>query len=307
MASNQLFIFVFVCSCLLGSAVHSLFVDVKLRLYSKDLSYVEVKAKDAALLVPKLNLSTKTIIHCHGYTQSADDSAVMDLIHNYLAGFDYNIIAADYREVTSNDYLSAVVLLDKVSDIIAQSVDTFIASGVNPKLIILSGLSLGGQVAGQIGRKTKTKIEEIIAMDPAGPLYQYVGQSVSATDANCVKCIHTDAGYYGTTHACGHLDFYPNGGTRQQPGCSAFSLNDLPNTCSHERAEVYIGESARNPDGFLSIKCNSWDDFKAGKCDKSVIIPMGEAAPCNVTGSFYLQTNSKSPYAKGAAGTVYSG
>lgn len=38
-------------------------------------------------------------------------------------------------------------------------------------------------------------------------------------DARFVDVIHTDIQVYGYTHPCGHIDFYPNGGTNQ-PGCS---------------------------------------------------------------------------------------
>lgn len=65
----------------------------------------------------------------------------------------------------------------------------------------------------------------ITGMDPAGPLYE--GKDVlvrlDPTDAVFVDVIHSNAKPLvdmgaGMYQACGHVDFYPNGG-QEQPGC----------------------------------------------------------------------------------------
>ena len=57
-------------------------------------------------------------------------------------------------------------------------------------------------------------------LDPAGPHFSYTDPAVRLDpgDAEYVDVIHTDAGLLGTSQHVGHIDFFPNGGSRQ-PGC----------------------------------------------------------------------------------------
>lgn len=62
-------------------------------------------------------------------------------------------------------------------------------------------------------------------MDPAGPFFENFDLSVrlDPSDAKFVDVIHSNAkpmiqGGAGMYAACGHVDFYPNGG-QDQPGC----------------------------------------------------------------------------------------
>ncbi|XP_076648002.1 lipase member I-like isoform X2 [Halictus rubicundus] len=92
-------------------------------------------------------------------------------------------------------------------------------AGMDKDKVVLSGHSLGSQIAGCIGRTISFKISEIMAMDPAGPFFGFPEPTITATDAKCVKCIHSDMGDHGTVVPCGYQDYYPNGGRRIQPGC----------------------------------------------------------------------------------------
>ncbi|XP_078046327.1 lipase member H-like [Augochlora pura] len=294
------------CCCLFATTTSSSVLDtIKWRLYARNGTYKEVNATNARQLVQYLNLGVKTLIHSHGYMQSTDSETVVDLVQGYLAGSNFNVIAVDYRHVTYKDYISAVILAENVANIIVRGINDMVAAGMDQTKLIASGFSLGAQVCGFIGRKLSFNLPEIIAADPAGPMFNFVEKSVSASDALCVKCIHTDMFLYGNGNPCGHLDFYPNAGVREQPGCALFSFKDLANSCSHGRSEQYMAEAARYPDAFPSVKCNSWNSFEDGKCDRNVTIPMGYAAPCSAEGKFYLQTNSAYPFAKGSAGTLY--
>lgn len=59
-------------------------------------------------------------------------------------------------------------------------------------------------------------------LDPAGPLFYILNSRLTRNDADFVDVIHTDAGFYGIALYSGHVDFYPNGGHRPQPGCVLF-------------------------------------------------------------------------------------
>lgn len=67
----------------------------------------------------------------------------------------------------------------------------------------------------------------ITGLDPAGPLFFAVRPAfvehfaLEGSDAEMVDIIHTDRDFYGFSESTGTADFYPNGGTRYQPGCAA--------------------------------------------------------------------------------------
>ncbi|XP_078046339.1 lipase member H-B-like [Augochlora pura] len=305
MTSNRL-VFMFVSCWLLSATVTSTILDtITLRLYLKKGKYKEVNAAKAAELGPYLNLQEDTLIHCHGYTESADFPEVVALVNGYKAGSNYNVIAIDYRYVTHMDYLTAALLAEDVATVIAQSINDMVAAGMDKTKLIVSGFSLGAQISGLIGRKLPFVLPKIIGLDPAGPLFNITSSSLSAGDAACVICMHTDAGFYGTTQPCNHIDFYPNGGIREQPGCSPLLIQYPGGSCSHVRGQKFMTEAAKNPDAFIGVNCNSLDDFEAGNCDSNDTVPVGLATPCSAAGKYYLQTNTASPFAKGSDGTVY--
>ncbi|XP_078046317.1 lipase member H-like [Augochlora pura] len=270
--------------------------------YEKDFSVLNFQPNNGAYASKYLNATKKTIIHCHGYLQSTDNPYVKNLIQGYVTGYDYNVLAVDYRFVTFNFYPTSVLLADAVAGVIQAFVEGLVNGGVKQEDLILSGFSLGAQIMAKVARNLPFKIHELLALDPAGPMFDYMGRSVSASDALCVKCVHSDEHYYGTFQPCGHLDFYPNGGSRNQPGCS---MMESMAACSHERATQISAEAAQKPDDFPAIQCQSWSQFKHGRCNTSSIIPFGLNAPCNASGKFYLQTNPQKPYGRGKAGIVY--
>ena len=72
-------------------------------------------------------------------------------------------------------------------------------------------------------------------LDPAGPEF-YDGDydnkyRLDSTDADYVDIIHTNGGLLASGHLSsltpmGHVDYYPNGGSRQ-PGCSIPALSNI--------------------------------------------------------------------------------
>ncbi|CAG2062982.1 unnamed protein product, partial [Timema podura] len=63
-------------------------------------------------------------------------------------------------------------------------------------------------------------IKESKGLDPAGPLYINVAPEhhLDAGDAAHVQVIHTNGGTLGWRDDLGDIDFYPNGGSKQE-GC----------------------------------------------------------------------------------------
>lgn len=102
-----------------------------------------------------------------------------------------------------------------------------IEMNISLSAVHILGHSLGAHIAGFAGQKLSGAIGRITGMDPARPLFEvpiFKDQQdrLDATDALFVDVIHTCAGTAGFVRAIGHVDFYPNGGTFRQPGCSVF-------------------------------------------------------------------------------------
>jgi len=63
-------------------------------------------------------------------------------------------------------------------------------------------------------------------LDSAEPLFANAGPNgrLDAGDAKLVDAIHTSSGLLGLRDPYAHVCFYPNRGTRPQPGCGIFDL-----------------------------------------------------------------------------------
>lgn len=141
-------------------------------------------------------------------------------------------------------------------------------------------------------------------MDPAGPGFYIIVAALKATDASHVVTIHTDAGILGTATGDGIADFWPNGGTRYQPGCpivdpklmhAGMHYIDLIKdqillplikrfipftvTCSHARSCKFYAESLLNETAFIAVPCKSYLYFKLGMCYSKENVVMGFATP----------------------------
>ena len=100
------------------------------------------------------------------------------------------------------------------------------------------GHSVGSHVCGFFGKKTASKLYKIIALDPAGPIFEYPEQDVNSrlnsNDATRVDVLHTNSEGFGVLNPIGHVDFYVNGGSLQpghshDMGCHSFAWELLTN------------------------------------------------------------------------------
>ncbi|XP_052865814.1 phospholipase A1 VesT1.02 isoform X1 [Anopheles cruzii] len=271
----------------------------------------------------------KTVMYFHGYIESPEVESVHVIADAYLKRGDQNIIILDWASLADGNYLlEAVPNCKKLGSYLGAVVLRMAAAGLDVNKLHLVGHSLGGQLAGYIGRTVitqsdkKLKLDRISALDPAFPPFYpgILATALSSKDANFVDVIHTDAWLYGAPVSTGTADFWPNNGKTLQPGCpkrnyklltdnaKAFRQNSSEDLCSHRRSWWFWAESVAesNVPSFHSVRCKSWDDFKDGKVDRAApIVHMGIDCSYEAKGDYYLQTNGAPPYSKGVTGSKY--
>uniref|UniRef100_A0A6P7GIA5 Pancreatic lipase-related protein 3-like isoform X2 n=1 Tax=Diabrotica virgifera virgifera TaxID=50390 RepID=A0A6P7GIA5_DIAVI len=167
--------------------------------------------------------------------------------------------------------------------------------GIRLEKVKFVGHSLGAHICGNSGAALGGKVDRIVGLDPAGPLFtvKNIDNRLDRSDAKFVQVIHTNGGTLGFRLAMGHAEYFPNEG-ESQPGCRW----DMIGTCSHSRAYAYYSESLlRN---FYARRCTDFKHYKKGNCnivDANDFSAMGRfKVDYNARGSYYLLTNSKPPY-----------
>lgn len=153
----------------------------------------------------------------------------------------------------------------------------------------LIGHSLGSHLCGYAGytlqRDFGLKLGRITGLDPAEPLFTDTDPIVrlDQSDAKYVDIIHSDAqpfisGGLGMIKPIGHVDFYPNGGYNN-PGCDApmedYILAEKGSffwgvqtfvSCNHLRSHQFLIDSIKGKCPYLAISCESYENFRNGKC-----------------------------------------
>ncbi|KRT80499.1 hypothetical protein AMK59_8311 [Oryctes borbonicus] len=117
-----------------------------------------------------------------------------------------------------------------------------------------------------------------------------------------VDIVHTDDGLFGCAGLKGTVNFYPNGGTALQPGCSLrVTLQDvleaiktifvepLPKVfCSHRKSVAFYIKSI-NEKNLTAYKCPSSKSYAKMQCNDKNGIPFGEDTPPNASGNYYIK------------------
>lgn len=165
-------------------------------------------------------------------------------LYNYIAFLNrrtHNVIAADWSVISKQNYVKVSLSARTVGETLARGIEQMVKAGLPWQKLHLVGHSMGAQICGYIGRSLKFDVPRItgiiiiktyndillkfwcwwimmclflIALDPAGPLFQLVLDNLTNRDATFVDIIHTDMGFYGNAKETGTVDFYPNDGTR---------------------------------------------------------------------------------------------
>ncbi|XP_053685621.1 pancreatic triacylglycerol lipase-like [Sabethes cyaneus] len=247
------------------------------------------------------NSNHPTRFTIHGWV-SGEDANLHGLIReNLLAMGDFNVINVDWGAGAQTiNYIQARNRVGAVGEMVSRFIDMLVeTTGATHDSISVTGSSLGAHCAGNAGKFQNGRINTIIGMDPAGPLFS-LGQPdiLSETDGQYVEAIYTNSGLLGFDLPLGHANFYPNGG-RTQPGCGI----DITGNCAHTRAHQYFAESIGSPLGFVGVRCASHQEILEGLCTESGPTALMGGEPSNygrgVSGYYHLLTNEQSPFARG--------
>lgn len=214
----------------------------------------------------------------------------------YLQKGDFNVISLDWSAgADTPNYFKSRSLVPPVGQFLAQFID-FLEENTATKTseMYLIGHSLGAHIAGIAGKHIKGRLNTIHGLDPAGPFFFTFQpkERLDVTDASYVEVIHTS--YSGFQKEIGYADFYVNGG-KVQPGC-----NVLMN-CSHMRSIAYWEESINSDLGFYGVPLHDSSIVDDSYDIVRDTVKMG-GEPSNqgkARGSYKLETNDKSPFAKG--------
>ncbi|KAG8182867.1 hypothetical protein JTE90_024610 [Oedothorax gibbosus] len=242
-------------------------------------------AKKRGLHKTHFNPKVLTRVIIHGFNDNQYFTSWFQRLKNILLDrADENVIIVDW---TKNNRLPYTVTVAN-SRLVGAQIANFIKHvhktfGTSPESFHLIGHSLGAHVAGYAGERLH-KLGRITGLDPAGPFFRNVPESVRLDpgDAVFVDIIHSDPGInilegLGTPEDMGHLDFFPGGG--DPPGCKKTFVRsvveDAPTealgnlvACQHLRANDFFIYSF-NQKGCLmvGVECATWSEFLRGRCD----------------------------------------
>ncbi|KAG4066685.1 hypothetical protein HA402_007321 [Bradysia odoriphaga] len=247
----------------------------------------------------KFNRYQNTVLYIHGFVESPLSGTVQSIVNAYIARRTYNILVLDWSALVNGSYVTAVTNSIEVGPTIASILINLFSKGLKPWSLHIVGHSLGGQLAGIIGRSViqlsanKIKLRRISALDPAFPGFyppSNITKPIDVNDAYLVDVIHTDAENYGSPVYTGCVDFVVNSGTRFQPGCPVgnFTALSSEDTCSHQRSVAYWAESVANRRRTFLATNSVFPRIK---------VNMGIDCPTFVLrGTYTVVTNSVSPY-----------
>lgn len=202
-----------------------------------------------------------------------------------------SVIVVDWGRGSIPPYTQAVANIRLVGVITAHIINMIYEQlGLkNIDNVHMIGHSLGAHLSGYAGytlqKEFGLKMGRITGMDPADPAFSDSDPLVrlDRNDAKYVDVIHTDTvpftrGGLGMPKAIGHVDFYPNGGNNN-PGCDApmdFYIDQEKGSffwgvqqflsCNHVRSHQFMIESIRTRCPFLAVTCESYEEFKEGRC-----------------------------------------
>ncbi|XP_063616562.1 pancreatic lipase-related protein 2-like [Cydia splendana] len=277
--------------------------DVQFKLFTRRNPYEfqVLKTKDSlSLWDSNFDFNNKVKVLAHGWLNNADGPMPESIKEAYLNISDLNIIVVDWGNAANVNYVLASYNVAMVGRLLTEFLNFLIEEGVSMDDVHLIGHSLGAHVVGIAGDHVKYgPVDTITGLDPAKPLFSLSNKDarLDKHDARHVEVIHTCGGYLGFSDPLGHIDFYPNGGTRQ-PGCGY----DYRGLCAHNRAHMFFAESIISDVPFTAVRCRDYDElYYNASCEGTgeTLIMGGFDIHYGKDGIYYLKTNAEKPYALG--------
>lgn len=281
------------CERTLGVGVNDLPVVLRLNPVSP---HVVAVNSTSSPLDPSLDL----VVLLHGFTGSVNSKSVTLIRNALLYKLNVTVVAVQWARLARGPWYDEAAGNTLV---VAQHLVNFLLKmeqqGLDFERVHVIGFSLGAHIAGFTGAFLQGRLGRITGLDPARPGFDKRNSSgrLDASDAQFVDVVHTGAGFVAMGEPVGHVDFYPNGGSKQ-PHCQS---EDIPLVCNHFMAYTYFAESIYEANAFPARKCSSWADFDSGLCDANTVVPMGYYTPNQTLGLHYLKTNAQEPYGLGVA------
>ncbi|BET02171.1 Triacylglycerol lipase [Nesidiocoris tenuis] len=305
------------------------YIKVKFHSYTRrnpiqsELLYFE---QPSTIKQSNFNPKERTVFFNHGYMDTYSKAFVKVMIQRILEQGDYNVVILEYTRAILTTFSQACGNARLIGLELAALVNYLKDNeGLNPADVHIVGHSLGAQISGYAGEAIPG-LGRITGLDPSGPWFQYMPTYVrlDPLDAEFVHVIHTDrspsvATGFGTDEVTGHVDFYPNDGKREQPGCKPLErpifltmlqsgieeAGRLVIVCSHDRAVKFFLDSINTDCPMIGIKCSSYGDFLEGNCfdcgeDGNDCLEMGFHATPPPPGvqeeQYYLKTSHQPPF-----------
>ncbi|XP_058976969.1 pancreatic triacylglycerol lipase [Musca domestica] len=258
----------------------------------------------------RLDRDKKLAFFLHGWNDEGSKEWVLEMLFTWTRYQpDYTVCVVDWGNLSQVDYKSASMSIFDVGLTVAAIVEfleNFYPRHMSRKNVTIAGYSLGAHAAGYAGSVLKGEIEQIIGLDPAGPLFTLpavvsTDYRLDPSDAQFVQVLHTSGGTLGVGVKSGHADFYPNGGTAPQRNCNSFfQLQDMQNTnpisCSHSTAAVFFKQSMNPSYVFMGYHCDSYSSYTRGWCSKNRYGRFGIHSQKMSRGDFYFDTLPQKPY-----------
>ncbi|CAB0037763.1 unnamed protein product [Trichogramma brassicae] len=92
------------------------------------------------------------VLYIHGYEEHPSNESVQTIVTAYLQRASDNIVVLDWSAVAFGNYVGVALSTEDVSKYTAEALGKLVSAGLNVNTLHVIGHSLGGQIAGFLGR-----------------------------------------------------------------------------------------------------------------------------------------------------------